>query len=82
MDKQADLPEEEEKEQYWETHDTSDYVDWMDEPPIVLPHPQADTKLLPLSLTLFEALEAEAIKHGVSCQALAEGWLKEKLKQR
>lgn len=85
MSKQFKNPPEflNEKEEriFWETHDSSDYLDWDKAQHSVLPNLKPTTKTISLRLPqhLLNAIKAAANSRDVPCQSLIKVWLQEKL---
>ena len=68
---------------FWETHDSTDYVDWSKAQRAVLPNlkPSTETISLRLPKHLLEAIKAAANARDVPYQSLIKVWLQEKLEQ-
>ncbi len=66
---------------FWETHDSTDYVDWARAERVRLPNlkPTTQTISLRLSTSLLERIKIEANKRDVPYQSLIKIWLKEKV---
>jgi predicted DNA binding CopG/RHH family protein len=62
---------------FWESHDSSDYVDWSHAAPARLPNLRPSTKTISLRLpvTLLERIKVEANKRDVPYQSLIKAWL-------
>ena len=76
------LPEfmtEAEERAFWETHDSSDYVDWSQAKAARFPSLKPSTKTISLRLPvgLLERLKIEANKRDVPYQSLIKAWLAE-----
>ncbi len=71
-----------EERAFWETHDSSDYVDWTKAQPVVLPNLKPSTKTISLRLPqhLLDSLKAAANARDVPYQSLIKVWLQEKLR--
>lgn len=69
---------------FWESHDSSDYVDWSEAARVVLPNlkPSTQTISLRLPLHLLETIKAAANARDVPYQSLIKVWLQEKVDQR
>jgi predicted DNA binding CopG/RHH family protein len=69
-----------EERQFWETHDSSDYVDWTKAARVRLPNLKPSTRSisLRLPLPLLERIKIAANKRDVPYQSLIKTWLAEK----
>ena len=76
--------DEAEERRFWETHDSSAYVDWSTAERVRLPNLKPSTRSISLRLpvALLERLEIAANKHDVPCQSLIKTWLAEKADSR
>ena len=65
---------------FWETHDSSDYVDWNKAERVRLPNlkPSTESISLRLPVTLLERIKVAANKRDVPYQSLIKTWLAEK----
>ena len=70
-----------EERQFWESHDSSDYVDWSTAQRIRLPNLKPTTRSISLRLpvSLLERLKIEANKRDIPYQSLIKAWLSEKV---
>jgi predicted DNA binding CopG/RHH family protein len=77
---QAAFREEAEERLFWETHDSSDYVDWSRAERVRLPNLKPSTKSisLRLPLPLLERIKIAANKRDMPYQSLIKTWLAEK----
>ncbi len=68
---------------FWESHDSSDYVDWSVAAKAVMPNlkPTTQTISLRLPLHLLETIKAAANSRDVPYQSLIKVWLQEKVDQ-
>lgn len=66
---------------FWETHDSTDYVDWSTAERVRLPNlkPTTQTISLRLPTPLLERIKIEANKRDVPYQSLIKIWLKDKV---
>ncbi|TAH53710.1 MAG: hypothetical protein EYC68_02890 [Chloroflexota bacterium] len=66
---------------FWETHDSTDYVNWSGAERVRLPNlkPSTQTISLRLPTPLLERIKIEANKRDVPYQSLIKIWLKEKV---
>ena len=74
------LRTESQERRYWETHDSTSYVDWSSAQPARFPNlkPSAKSISLRLPLDLLERIKIEANRRDVPYQSLIKVWLKEK----
>lgn len=70
-----------EERAFWETHDSTEYVDWSRAERVRLPGLKPSTKAisLRLPLDLLERIKVAANKRDVPYQSLVKVWLSEKL---
>ncbi len=68
-----------EEREFWESHDSSDYVDWSKAASVRLPNLKPSTKTISLRLpvSLLERIKVEANKRDVPYQSLIKAWLAE-----
>ncbi len=73
-----------EERQFWETHDSSDYIDWTRAEKIRLPNlkPSTTSISLRLPISLLERIKIAANKRDVPYQSLIKTWLAEKLETK
>lgn len=66
---------------FWESHDSTAYVEWAKAERVRLPNlkPTTQTISLRLSTSLLERIKIEANKRDVPYQSLIKIWLKEKV---
>lgn len=66
---------------FWETHDSSDYLDWTQAKKVVLPNLKPSTKTISLRLPqhLLDSIKGAANARDVPYQSLIKVWLQEKL---
>lgn len=69
---------------FWETHDSSDYVDWSTARRVRLPHVRSSTTSISLRLpvALLERIRIAAHKRDMPYQSLIKAWLDEKARGR
>jgi predicted DNA binding CopG/RHH family protein len=62
---------------FWESHDSTEYVDWRQSESVQLPNLKPSTKTisLRLSVSLLERIKVEANKRDVPYQSLIKAWL-------
>ncbi len=68
-----------EERAFWESHDSSDYMDWKQAQPTLLPNLKPSTKTISLRLpeALLERIKIEANKRDMPYQSLIKAWLSE-----
>ena len=73
-----------EERAFWESHDSSDYVDWKKAQPVTMPNLKPSTKTISLRLPegLLESIKIEANKRDMPYQSLIKSWLADDVKQR
>ena len=72
-----------EERAFWESHDSSEYLDWSKAKSVVMPNlkPTTQTISLRLPLHLLETIKAAANSRDVPYQSLIKVWLQEKVDQ-
>ena len=72
---------EEEERRFWEQNDSTDYLDWSQARPVVMPNLKPTTKTISLRLPqhLLDSIKAAANARDVPYQSLIKVWLQEKL---
>jgi len=75
------LTTEVEERQFWETHDSTDFVDWSKAQRVRLPNlkPSSAAISLRLPVPLLERIKIAANKRDVPYQSLIKTWLAEKV---
>jgi len=70
-----------EERAFWETHDTTEYLDWSLAQNVVLPNLKPSTQTISLRLPqhLLDAIKSAANARDVPYQSLIKVWLQEKL---
>jgi predicted DNA binding CopG/RHH family protein len=65
---------------FWETHDSTAYIDWSQAKPVRFPNLKPTTKAISLRLPvdLLERIKVEANRRDVPYQSLIKVWLREK----
>jgi predicted DNA binding CopG/RHH family protein len=73
--------DETEERQFWESHDSTDYVDWSKGARVLTPNlkPSSAAISLRLPLPLLERIKIAANKRDVPYQSLIKMWLAEKV---
>ena len=68
---------ESEEREFWQTHDSSEYVDWSEARPVRMPNLKPSTKTISLRLpeSLLEQIKVEANKRDMPYQSLIKAWL-------
>lgn len=71
-----------EERAFWESHDSTEYLDWSKARKAVLPNLKPTTKTISLRLPqhLLDSLKAAANARDVPYQSLIKVWLQEKLR--
>lgn len=69
---------------YWETHDSSEHLDWSAARKVVLPNLKPTTKTISLRLPqhLLDSLKVAANARDVPYQSLIKVWLQEKIQSQ
>lgn len=69
-----------EEQAFWETHDSTEYVDWKAAKAVVLPNLKPTTQTISLRLPqhLLDTIKAAANARDVPYQSLIKVWLQEK----
>jgi len=72
-----------EEREFWETHDSTEYVDWSRAQRLRFPNLKSSTQAisLRLPLSLLEQIKVEANRRDVPYQSLIKVWLAEKAEQ-
>jgi predicted DNA binding CopG/RHH family protein len=70
-----------EERKFWETHDSTDYIDWSKAERVRLPNLKSSTTAISirLPLALLEQIKIAANKRDVPYQSLIKMWLAEKV---
>jgi predicted DNA binding CopG/RHH family protein len=70
-----------EERRFWETHDSTDYVDWSKAQRVTLPNLKPSTRAISIRLpvSLLDRIKVEANKRDVPYQSLIKVWLAEKV---
>ena len=72
-----------EERAFWESHDSSDYVDWLKAQPASFPNLKPSTRTISLRLPegLLDSIKIEANKRDMPYQSLIKAWLAEDVKE-
>ena len=86
MKKFKKIPEfknEDEEREFWDTHDSTEYIDWSKAKRVVFPNLKPSTKTITIRVpqSLLNALKAAANKKDVPYQSLVKVYLDEKVKE-
>lgn len=86
MSKLKKLPtfqSEAQEREFWEKHDSSDYVDWTKAETVSMPKLKPSTKTISLRLPemLLDRIKIEANKRDMPYQSLIKAWLMEDVSQ-
>jgi predicted DNA binding CopG/RHH family protein len=73
-----------EERAFWESHDSTEYLDWSRAEPVRLPNlkPKTTSISLRLPVPLLERIKVAANRRDVPYQSLIKTWLAEKLDER
>ncbi|HVZ15192.1 MAG TPA: BrnA antitoxin family protein [Bauldia sp.] len=73
--------DEDAERRFWETHDSTDYIDWSKARRVRFPNLKPSTKSISLRLpvSILEQIKVEANKRDVPYQSLIKTWLAEKV---
>ena len=87
MSKAKTTPEfdsEAEERAFWESHDTTEFIDWKQAAPAQFPNLKPSTKTISLSLTesLLERIKVEAHKRDMPYQSLIKAWLSDDVDEK
>lgn len=87
MNKPHKIPEfknEADERAFWESHDSSDYVDWAKAQPVSFSNLKPSTKTISLRLPegLLERIKIEAHKRDMPYQSLIKAWLASDVENR
>jgi predicted DNA binding CopG/RHH family protein len=71
-----------EEREFWESHDSGDFLDWSQAKQIVMPNLKPTTKTISLRLPqhLLDSIKSAANSRDVPYQSLIKVWLQEKLR--
>jgi len=69
--------------EFWEVHDSSEYVDWTRAERVSMPNLKPSTKTISLRLPemLLDSIKIEANKRDMPYQSLIKAWLADDVKQ-
>lgn len=72
-----------EERAFWEKHDSSDYVDWIQAQSVTMPNLKPSTKTISLRLPegLLDSIKIEANKRDMPYQSLIKSWLADDVKE-
>lgn len=81
MKKTPDFKNEQEEREFWETHDSTDYLNWGEAKLAIFPNLKPTTKAISLRLPedLLAKIKVKANKLDVPYQSLMKTWLAEKV---
>ena len=76
-----DFKNEQEEREFWESHDSTDYLDWSKAKLAAFPDLKKTTKTITLRLPedMLARIKIEAHKRDIPYQSLMKAWLAEKL---
>lgn len=72
-----------EEKRFWESNDSSDYVDWSRAKNVAMPNLKPTTRTISLRLPemLLDNIKREANKRDIPYQSLIKAWLADNIKQ-
>ena len=72
-----------EERAFWEKNDSSEYIDWHQAQPVLMPNLKPSTKTISIRLpeSLLDSIKIEANKRDMPYQSLIKVWLSEDVKQ-
>ena len=78
-----EFSDETEEREFWDTHDSSEYLDWQQAQLVVMPNLKPTTKTISLRLPqhLLDTIKAAANARDVPYQSLIKIWLQEKVEK-
>ncbi len=73
---------EKDEQAFWESHDSSEYVDWNQAKPVSMSNLKPSTKTISLRLpeSLLDSIKIEANKRDMPYQSLIKAWLADDVK--
>jgi predicted DNA binding CopG/RHH family protein len=79
-----ELASEAQEREFWEAHDSTDYVDWSQAQPVRMPRLRPSTQSISLRLpvSMLERIRIEANRRDVPYQSLIKTWLAERLESK
>jgi predicted DNA binding CopG/RHH family protein len=83
LEKMPEFKTEAEERKFWESHDSTDYVDWNQARPASFPNLKPSTKTISLRLpqALLDRIKIEANKRDMPYQSLIKAWLSEDVEE-
>ncbi len=83
LKKTPDFKSEQEQREFWQSHDSSDYLDWSQAQSAIFPNLKPSTKTISLRLPegLLDSIKVEANKRDMPYQSLIKAWLVEDVKE-
>ena len=84
LKKRPEFKTEAEEREFWESHDSTDYVDWNRARAASFPKLKPSTKTISLRLpeALLDRIKIEANKRDMPYQSLIKAWLSEDVEER
>jgi predicted DNA binding CopG/RHH family protein len=81
VNKIPEFASEQEEREFWESHDSTDYLDWTQAKRVAFPNLKPTTQSISLRLpvSLLDAIKSAANSRDVPYQSLIKIWLREKL---
>ena len=79
-----DFQDEAAERDFWESHDSADYVDWSKASKVVMPNLKPSTKTISLRLpeSLLEGIKQAANKRDMPYQSLIKYWLADEVRKQ
>ncbi len=83
LKKTPEFNSEAEEREFWEAHDSTDYVDWSQAKSVSMPRLKPSTKTISLRLpeTLLDRIKIEANKRDMPYQSLIKAWLADEVNE-
>lgn len=83
LKKVPEFKSEKDEREFWEAHDSSDYLNWSEAESLSLPNLKPSTKTISLRLPegLLDSIKVEANKRDMPYQSLIKAWLAEDVKE-
>lgn len=84
LKKIPDFKSEQEEREFWENHDSGDYLDLSNAEHAILPNLKPSTKTISLRLPegLLDSIKVEANKRDMPYQSLIKAWLAKEVQER
>ena len=81
--KTPEFKSEAEEREFWESHDSTDFVDWTQAKPVAFPNLKPSTRTISLRLpeALLDRIKIEANRRDMPYQSLIKAWLAEDVEE-